>query len=262
VNIKNTASRCRLGSKPVSSREGFTLVEMLVVLAIIAILSVLALPSIKGVLGSMDMKGAVNIVTSQLELARQTATTRNTQVEVRIYQDPNVTDPNGNLTNPAGEKAFRIIAVAILSSNPGTIGDQYISPGIPLPGDIVFDATPAYSTLLDPTQPDASANSRQILAGTSLPQDPFAPTLLKGRPFMKFTYLPNGTVNLSPVGGVGGTIGAAIPYPIPPSVSGNWCLSLRNIHAAAVTGAKPAPAANFISLVLDPTTSRARIYQP
>jgi len=246
--------RCGLGGKPRSRREAFTLIEMLVVLAIISILAIMALPSVKGVLGSMDMKGASNIVTSQLELARQTASTRNVQVDVRIYQDPNVIDPNPNAAlTTAG--AFRIIAVAITSSSPGVIGDEYISPGLALPGDIVFDQTPAYSTLLDPTQFDALGNTRQVLS-TDMPpkdQDPYAPLLLKGKSFIKFTYLANGTMNLSPTGGASATY---------PGISGNWCLTLRNLHAKAVTVAPVAPANNFISMVLDPTTSRYRVYQP
>ena len=248
-----TTRRHCLDRKAVYGRGGFTLVEMLVVIAIIALLAVLALPSVKGVLGSMDMRGGANIVMSQLELARQTATTRNVQVEVRFYQDATITDPHPNAANSVGGTgAFRIIAIAIPSSNPGVISDEYISSGIQLPGDTVCDATPAYSTLLDPTQNDASGNSRQVSA-TATTQDPSPPTQLKSLPYMKLTYLPNGTMNLSPTGGASTTA---------PGVSGNWCLSMRSLHAAPVTVPHPAPASNYVTMVLDPTTSRARIYQP
>ena len=62
---------------------------------------------------------------------------------------------------------------------------------------------------------------------------------------MKIAFLPNGTVSLLNNSTTGGT----------------YCLSLRNLHAKA-TSAPAAPAQNYITFVLDPTTSRARVYQP
>jgi uncharacterized protein (TIGR02596 family) len=237
-----SARSCRPGPKSVASRDGFTLVEMLVVLAIIAILAVLALPAIKGVLGSIDMKGAANLVGAQLDLARQTASTRNVQVDVRIYQDSAVLDPNaGNVA------AYRIIAVVIPAAASGAASDEFVSPGVALPGDIIFDQTVAsptsYSTLLDPSAAngDPQGNSRFVAMEATT-----APLLVQGKPYMKFTFLANGSVYLNNTS----------------TQSGTWCLSMRNLHAPAVTGANAAPAKNFICLVLDPTTSRARVYQP
>ncbi len=93
MNLMATPRR-RFGAKAVPAREGFTLVEMLVVLAIMAILAVLALPSVKGVLGSMDLKGGANLVTAQLDLARQTLAPGNLQVGGAHSIRANVTDPH------------------------------------------------------------------------------------------------------------------------------------------------------------------------
>jgi uncharacterized protein (TIGR02596 family) len=231
------AHHCRLGREPLTARGGFTLVEMLVVLAIISILAVLTMPAMKGMLGSMDMKGGANMTAAQLELARQTASTRNVQTDVRIYQDPNTVDPNSTPNN-----AYRIIAVVIPASASGAAADEFVSPGLALPGDIVYDQSTTYSTLLatagGTTTGDGAGNARYVSAEAST-----APLQLRNRPYVKFSYLPNGTVYLENT----------------TTTSGGWCLSLRNIHAPALTSA---PAQNFITFVLDPTSSRARVYQP
>lgn len=208
--------------------------ELIVVLAIMAILAVLTVPSIKGTLDSINLKGAANMTVGQLELARQTAITRNVQVEFRVYADPTTLDGVAN--------AYRIIAIVVPASFTGAASDQYISPAIGLPPDTVFDQSSAYtySTLLDPSKLDASSVTRQATGSSS------DPLQLQNRVYMKITFLPNGTLNLADTSATAGT----------------WCLTLRNLHAKAVTTPNPAPAANYISMVLDPATSRARVYQP
>ena len=245
--MMTSARRCRLGAKPASAQGGFTLVEMLVVVMVMAILAVLAMPAVKGLLGSMDLKGGANIVTAQLELARQIASTRNVQVDVRIDQDTSTIDPNAT---PANSPAYRIVSVVIPGTPNGKTNDEFLSPGVSLPGDIVFDQTAAYSTLLDPTQLDTSGVPRAVVTEPTTviaPATQLPPKRVSGLKYMKITYLPNGTLNL-----VNTT-----------ATSGAWCLSIRNLQAKAV-GAAPngKPAVNFISLVLDPATSRARLYQP
>jgi uncharacterized protein (TIGR02596 family) len=215
---------------------------MLVVLAIVAILAVLSLPAVKGVLGSMDLKGAASITMAQFELARQTASTRNLPVDLRIYTDANTIDPNaGNVA------AYRFSAVVIPASASGAAADEFVAAPINLPGDIIYDQTVAnFSTLLNTTTSygDANGNARSVSNEATS-----APALVANRPYVKITFLPNGTVSLLPPSGSSSV------------ASGTWCLSLRNLHSAATTS-PPAPASNYITLVLDPGTGRARVYQP
>lgn len=216
-------------------RRGFTLVEMLVVLAILAILAVLSLPAIKGLLGSVDMKGAAGTVSAQLDIARQAASTRNVQAEVRIYQDSSVPD-----TLNAKTYSYRIIAVCIPAAASGANQDEFISPGVGLPGDTIFDSSTTYSTLLDPGTAAGDPAGKSRLVPLELDS---APALLRKKPYMKFTFLPDGTMYLANTA----------------TSSGTWCLTMRNLHAKAV-GATPA--SNYICFVVDPGTSRSRMYQP
>ena len=76
-------------------RAAFTLVEILVVLAIISILSALTLYSIQGLLGSNSLSGAGQHLEEIVSLARQSAITHSRVVELRVYQQKAGTDFNG-----------------------------------------------------------------------------------------------------------------------------------------------------------------------
>lgn len=66
--------------------HGFSLIEILVVVAIIGIVLTLTVPSITGLAGSSRLNAAGNLLVDQLNLARQTAVARNRPVEFRFYQ--------------------------------------------------------------------------------------------------------------------------------------------------------------------------------
>lgn len=70
---------------------GFTLVEMLVVMAIIAILTALAFSGFRSINSALGLSTATQAVTSELTTARQTALTLDQTVQVRFYQYPDST---------------------------------------------------------------------------------------------------------------------------------------------------------------------------
>jgi len=199
---------------------------LLVVLAILTLLAVVALPALKGTLSSVNLKSSANVVLAQIDLARQTANSRNLAVDFRIYQDPAQKDAQGN-------PVYRLIALVIPASVSGAAADECVDQPMALQSDIIIDADPAYSSLLNPS------------VSTTLPpitgiERASAPYQVQNKSYVKFTFLPNGSLNLD----------------------GNvlWCLTLLNRNQARPTNG--GPAANFITLVLDVPTGRARSYQP
>jgi len=84
--------RTRSGSAP----SGFSLIEVLTVLAIVALLTALAAPAISSIRDSMQLARAGTLVQDQLHLARQMAITRNEPVIVSLFE---TTDETGNAIN-------------------------------------------------------------------------------------------------------------------------------------------------------------------
>ena len=62
------------------NRRGFTLIELMVTLAVFAILIMMALPSFSAWMNNMRIRGAAEAVQNGLHLARTTAIAHNTQV--------------------------------------------------------------------------------------------------------------------------------------------------------------------------------------
>lgn len=78
-------SCCWKDHGPSISRSAFTLAELLTALAIIVLLVGMSVPAFISVKAAMDIKKGGEMVTNQLDAARQAARTLNRQVEIRFY---------------------------------------------------------------------------------------------------------------------------------------------------------------------------------
>lgn len=96
------------------ARGGFSLVELLVVVAVIGVLAVLTAPALVGLLGPKGTTFAIDQTTGVLELARSEAMARRTYVWVMFFN-----------TRAFGRAQLRIGAVASLdgtaNTNPGNL---------------------------------------------------------------------------------------------------------------------------------------------
>lgn len=209
--------------------HGFSLLELLTVTVIIVIVAALVMPSVQGLAGSSNLKGSANSLVAQLDLARQTASARNRNVAVRLYQDTTKSpDTNGNAP-------YRLLALVIPASSDGSTRDEFIAAPQGLPGDVIIDSSTAFSTVLNT---GLGATGLRPLAATEASS---APASVRNLPYVQFTFLANGTVNLDS--------------------SQQWCLTLINENKA-LKNPTSGPAANFVTLSISPQTSHVSMYQP
>lgn len=210
--------------------KAFTLIELLIVISIMAILLTLAALAAGDMINSIRMRDAIETVRSQFESARQTASTQNTAVLIRIYREP---DEFGNLQWSAIE-----FGTADLDLDPDSpdfqnpeapnfeIPIKSLGPIQRLPESHVFHPSTTYSTLLSGTAPLQSGTFRGVDN--------------VDRPYISFVFLPDGRTNL-------------------PTTT-NWTLTI--VKAQDLLVSPTALPSNYTTLELAPTTSRLRTYRP
>lgn len=89
-------------------KRAFSLLELLVVVAIIIVLAALTIPAMNSMGRSNALNGGSQAVSGMLELARQTAVTQNRPVEVRFYKLPDEDTPNATPSNYRGLQIFLV----------------------------------------------------------------------------------------------------------------------------------------------------------
>lgn len=211
--------------------RGFTLVELLIVLAIIAILAAISIPATTSMMRSSSLTSAGSTLASQLNVAQQYAMSRNCRVEVRLYQLPDAGAPSA--TTPTVYRALQSFAVP----TNGT-ADVPITKVIYLPDQICIVSNVTYSSLL---QTSATMSSPSYTTGTTAgtPLGPYAPSSYN---YYAFCFKPDGSTDLDP------------------SSAQAWFLSLIN-QRDPVQSATGLPS-NFVTIQINATTGRVSNYRP
>jgi prepilin-type N-terminal cleavage/methylation domain-containing protein len=157
-----------------AARQGFTLVELLVVIGIIAILSSAASTAISSIKSASDFNSAVTQVSSVLEEARAYAMAKNTYVFVGFSEVDAAQSPQAN---PQQAGTGKVVVVAVASKD-GTRGfdinsaspDQSWSQNYAAGGNLMLVSRPISISNVDFMDPKLASSS--LLASTGAMERP------------------------------------------------------------------------------------------
>jgi uncharacterized protein (TIGR02596 family) len=212
-------------------RCGFSLVELVVVLAVVALMAALAAPSVMGGLKSLQLTQAVDMIQDELGYARDYATGRDLSVEIRFYQYGLATMPGESVSNPSSGK-FR--AVQLFEINDSGVASP-LGKVQRLPDAVIVDSGNSLSDVL------GAANASSVPTSTSGSALGYSlPGLGLQYNAVCFRFLPDGSTTLS-------------------SPASSWFITLHYISAGDNLSAPPS---NFCTIQLDAVSGHLRIFRP
>ena len=220
------------------SIRAFSLLELLMVLAIMGIVATFLIPAVSQLVRGTPLTQAAQVITSQLSLARQYSVTKNRPVEVRMiqYGDPEV--PGEQKDKPSTGKFRALQLMEVLESGALVALGK---PQVFLNPVIMNAGTPSLSSLLDPaisTQKPLSAD--QSNNGLPAESNPIMPRGVERKyQYVAFRFLPNGSTNLS--------------------ATQKWYVTLHGSQENTAGGQMPP---NFFTVQIDPVNGSQRFFRP
>jgi uncharacterized protein (TIGR02596 family) len=157
--------------------RGFTLIEILVVLTVLAVLITAATPAVTGMMKSSRLTTAGDLVLNHLVEAQLTAITESTDVEVRLYEIPDI----GSADQTPLMRGLQLYA---LRPDPADANDstfQAATPLLRLEHGLVISMDRRLSSVL----------------GLKLKEDA-SPGILHGRQYVAFRFHSDGSTDLVP----------------------------------------------------------------
>ena len=224
INLPARISPSALRVPPCSAgpSSAYSLIELLVVVAIIGMLSVLATAGLNSISRSTKLASAAQRLGDQIALARQTAIARNLPVEVRLYKLPEFDFTTG------GASLWRGVQIFIMD------GAVPASRLVLFPPRVIISGNAAVSPLIQ--------NSSAGLGAEITPASNVGAFSTDNVRYKSFTIRPNGTLAAS----------NSIP-------DANWFLTLHQENDPKPDGIKPA---NFVTVQINPVTSKVTILRP
>lgn len=223
---------------PAPHRRGFTLVEILIVIALIAMILFLTVPGLKDVIKGTKLTAAADQIVGDLNLARQTAIKESVTVEVRFYK---FSDPSAR--NEQRFAAYQCYKLVQDLNKPSDYTATRIAKPIfekvkTIPQGVVLVDSAQWSPLLTDETMKQDDNRERVKGLIPGQRDTEAE-------YRSFIISPEGETSLDRKG------------------AKQWYLSL--VTEAEFQKA-PNPAAlrpdNFITVQIDPFTANTRRYQP
>jgi uncharacterized protein (TIGR02596 family) len=229
---------------PFRPRSAFSLIEMLMVIAIIGIISSFAIPAATKMIRGTDVSRGAQLVADQLTAARQLAIARNKQIEVRFLRFADPESPGESITETS---TWKIRGIQLMEVTGSGMPVQ-LAPLQRLPASMMLNDG-RYSSLFDGA---AHSGVTPLRFRNPSDLDPAMPRLPKDKArkytYASFRYYPDGSTSLSP--------------------KGNWYFTLHPVDAVARLGAaptggdEPIKAINYFTLQVDPVTGATKAYRP
>ena len=208
-------------------RSAFTLIEIMVVLAVISIIATMAVPAMNGVLKGSKMTQASDEFERDLARAQAAALRENQPVEFRFYEFRDPEQPNSEL-------AYRGYQAVVRKRR---VDDQYTTEAIEpvfdvkiLPPGIIFNSKTKYSTIFK--IPDIPENTAKKWGG----YDDSIPRVDQAE-FKAFYFRPDGSTNLVSI-----------------DRSEKWCVTIQKELAEDLPP-------DFVAFQLDPFNGQVRRYE-
>lgn len=204
----------------------FSLVELMVVVAIVIILMALIVPNMGGIGSARQLTGEAALLQSNLLAARRLALTRNTPVELRIYRTDSQQTPE--LTD-----SYVAYQTLIKSRDDVASSNEIFKPEGRIhrfPGRVVITDNASFTTLAK-TDRQQSPDSNASAAGNSAAAD---------LPFFAVRFFPDGSAQLGR------------------TTSEPWSITLQSWTPGASSELPP----NFVTLVVDPFNGQVTKFQP
>lgn len=206
-------------------RFGFSLIEILVVLSIMVVVAGLAMPASMSMVRSWRLTMAGHAMVDKLNLARQSALTRNHTVEVRFYQYGDQAEgENARQPQTGRYRAFQLLEI--------NDAGRYVPIGKVehLPTSVIIDHSTQLTSLFSLSSGEKAGS----------PSYGSIPAVGINYNFIAFQYLADGSTNLTPRNSL-------------------WFLSLHDIHNGDSLTALPP---NYCTIQIDPFNGHVTSYRP
>ncbi len=221
-------------SQRLSRARAFTLVDLLVVVAIIGIIAGFGVPYLISAIKGSQLSQSVSMVKDQISLARQTALTKNQTIELRFYRFGNNLVPGENPDQPTTGQ-FRAIQTFTIAENGVALPADKVNM---LPDTIIVNPGKELSSLIGAESQKAGGDFKK-----PGPTDPELPRGVKDKyEYVSFRINPDGTTNLKP--------------------SEVWFATFHTLQDLQKTASNTKPPPNFVTLQIDPVTSSIKSCRP